>query len=1338
MEKSGAGLVVKREGPVGRFLGVRPARPLLVALLAVVLLIALSGTVFALGTLSVSQVTTDDDLDQSPRISGDRVVWYGPGSSDGTGDYEIFTWAVGETEPTQLTVNITGDSAVQISGDRVVWQAWSGSDGGADHEIYTWAVDDTEPTEITTDDDEDLAPQVSGDLVAWYGSGGTDGGTDTEIFTWTLAGGLVQITTNDYDDWGVRVADGRLAWVGTPVSYEVSEIFTWTESDGVTQQLTSGEVSQTDPVVSGGLVAWTATGGTDSGEDTELFMWASSEGTVTQITTDAYAAAEVQVVGDRVVWMGTGGSDDGDDWEVFTWTPGEGINQLTADSSDEFSPRTDGDTVVWCSAGGIDGGSDYEIFLWSVDDEDPTQVTLNVDGDVEPQVAGELVVWSGTGGSDAGTDLEIFIAAPAVPTVTEVSPDTGSVSGGNYVTITGTGFTDEAEVNFGDVGIWDFGVESDTEIWAYSPAHEAGTVQVQVTVDGRSSADTAADDFTYVALPTVTSVTPDTGPSDGSILITILGSGFNNAETVYFGGAPVTWFNVVNDGEILTSLPEWWWGGRVDVRVNDVYGGTSEDAGTADDFMYVAPEPAERFVVSELTDNSDDESVPEISGDRVVWSATGGSGDETEDEEIFTWQFGNLAPTQLTDNDVDDFYPTISGNRIAWQQGHGEAAEVFTWTPVGVQRLTDNNTADESPVTSGDRVAWQRLIADDTYEIVTWKAGVETQVTDNTAHDVAVAIDGDRLVWTSIDADYAEDYEVFTWKAGDTDVTQLTDNSYEEYLPDVSGDRVVWFGFNDDGPDSDIYSCIVGQQPERLEGNEDGDYMPRVSGDRVSWESFSPSCSRIYTWTPDYGPRVIAEYNQYMEFATDVSGDRVVWCGFPSQDVFLDLGSFQSIAVAGDKQSPLFGTRESDWTFKPTASVTGGSLSLARFGHGDDAAEIATWTPDGDNVRVTTNTYADLYPAVSGDKIVWLGDDGEDYEVYLASLPVPRVESVTPNSGPTTGGTAVTITGTDLGDVTAVTFGGVAAQFQLGSDTSLTAVSPAHVTGAVAVQVTGAGGTSTNTPSDDFTYVPATLNRYQQTDGRIYFTPGWYTSTYWPYSGGTEKFTYGRGASAYITFVGSKLDWIAKTSRYMGIAEVSVDGGASTQVNLYTAATKYKQKVWSTGDLSYGLHWVRITCPGVRSTGGGVAIALDAVDVAGTLIGTTRHQENAPALQVSGTWVPSWSWSYSGGRMMSSNTAGSSVTIKFQGAALKLVGTKTPYSGKAWVSVDGGAKVFVDLYNYTKVYKQTIFSTGYLAPGEHTVTITWSGQKNFRSSGYSVNLDAVDVLGVLTGVTSDI
>jgi formylglycine-generating enzyme required for sulfatase activity len=91
-----------------------------------------------------------------------------------------------------------------------------------------------------------------------------------------------------------------------------------------------------------------------------------------------------------------------------------------------------------------------------------------------------------------------------------------------------------------------------------------------------------------------------------------------------------------------------------------------------------------------------------------------------------------------------------------------------------------------------------------------------------------------------------------------------------------------------------------------------------------------------------------------------------------------------------------------------------------------------------------------------------------------AQAQLPALTSIAPASGPATGGTQITLTGTNLSGATSVTVGGVAAtSVQLVSPTTVTAITPAGTAGVYDVSVATPYGTATL--SNAFTYVAPTV-----------------------------------------------------------------------------------------------------------------------------------------------------------------------------------------------------------------------------------------------------------------------
>ena len=87
---------------------------------------------------------------------------------------------------------------------------------------------------------------------------------------------------------------------------------------------------------------------------------------------------------------------------------------------------------------------------------------------------------------------------PVTPTVTSISPASGSTAGGTAVTIAGTGFVSGATVSVGGVAATSVVVSSDTAITAVTGPRGVGTVDVVVTNPGGASG-TKTSAYTYVA-----------------------------------------------------------------------------------------------------------------------------------------------------------------------------------------------------------------------------------------------------------------------------------------------------------------------------------------------------------------------------------------------------------------------------------------------------------------------------------------------------------------------------------------------------------------------------------------------------------------------------------------------------------------------------------------------------------------------------------------------------------------------------------------------------------------------------------------------------------------------
>ena len=162
----------------------------------------------------------------------------------------------------------------------------------------------------------------------------------------------------------------------------------------------------------------------------------------------------------------------------------------------------------------------------------------------------------------------------------------------------------------------------------------------------------------------------------------------------------------------------------------------------------------------------------------------------------------------------------------------------------------------------------------------------------------------------------------------------------------------------------------------------------------------------------------------------------------------------------------------------PDAGPVAGGTGVTITGTNFTGANVVYFgeIPAASYIVVSATEITAVTPASSAGVVdVRVGTDGG------ASAPIaadhftfaiaPTVTGVTPDSGVTTGGTSVTITGTNFTAATAVDFGAAdASSFTVVSDTEIMAVTPDPAAGVVAVTVTTPGGTSAITPADDFTF----------------------------------------------------------------------------------------------------------------------------------------------------------------------------------------------------------------------------------------------------------------------------
>src|SRR5207249_828991 len=149
----------------------------------------------------------------------------------------------------------------------------------------------------------------------------------------------------------------------------------------------------------------------------------------------------------------------------------------------------------------------------------------------------DITVTTPSGISATGSADRFTYTAASLPTVTSLSPTSGSTAGGTSVVITGTNFTGATTVTFGTLPAASFTINSATQITATAPSQAALALDVFVTTFAGNSALGNADRFTYTLATTaaVTSLGTTTGTTAGGTSVVITGTNFTGTSSVNFG-----------------------------------------------------------------------------------------------------------------------------------------------------------------------------------------------------------------------------------------------------------------------------------------------------------------------------------------------------------------------------------------------------------------------------------------------------------------------------------------------------------------------------------------------------------------------------------------------------------------------------------------------------------------------------------------------------------------------------------------------------------------------------------------------------------------------------------
>jgi hypothetical protein len=962
-------------------------------------------------TAPVAPAVTAISPDAGPQAGGTPVTITG---TSFTGAFEV---DFGSTEATNVTVvndtMITADSPAGTGTVDVTVRTLVGTSAKSPADQFTYAVT-AAPTVTGLHPTSGL--EAGGTLVTITGVNYT-GATAVDFGTTPATNVTVvsdtSITADSPAGTGVVNVTVTTA-VGTSAVSPADE-FTYTPAY---PPVVTGVSPSSGPAAGGTLVTITGTSFTGA----------------TAVDFGTKPATSVTVVNDTTITAdspaGTGTVDVNVTTPVGTsaTSPADQFTYVVAPTVTGISPTsgsTAGGTAVTITGTALTGATAVDfgtVPATNVSVVNATTVTV-----VSPAGTGTVDVTVTTPGGTSATssaDQYTFTAAVA-PTVTGISPTSGSTVGGTLVTITGTSFTGATAVDFGTTPATNVIVVNDSTLTADSPAG-TGAVHVTVTTPAGTSATSSADQYTYTAAvaPTVTGLSPTSGSTAGGTLVTITGTGFTGATAVDFGTTPATNVKVVNDSAITADSPAGT--GTVDVTVTTPAGTSATSS--ADRYTYTAAVAPTVTGISPTTGT-------QYGGTLVTISGTSFTGATAVD-------FGTNASMNVTvvnDSTITaESPPGNSGNltvnvTVTTPAGTSaaSAADQFTYLVAPAPTVTGL-----SP-TSGPRTG-------DTLVTITGGPFTGATVVDfGTTPATNVTVVNDSTITAKSPAG-----------TGTVDVTVTTPSGVSATSP------------------ADQFTYVVAAAPtvtliSPTSGPTNGGTLVTITG-----TSFTGATAVDFGTAPATNVSVV---NDSTIKADSPAGS----AGVVNVSVTTPAGT--SAVSPADEFTYTVAVAPVVTAISPTTgSMAGGTLVTITGTSFTGATAVDFGTVPATNVTVVNDTMITANsPAATGTVDVTVttpsgtsATSPADQFTYT-TVAAPTVAGLNPTTGPTTGGTLVTITGTSFTGATAVDFGTVpATNVTLVNDTTITADSPAG-TGVVNVTVTTSSGTSAISPDDQFTYIMA-------------------------------------------------------------------------------------------------------------------------------------------------------------------------------------------------------------------------------------------------------------------------
>lgn len=146
-----------------------------------------------------------------------------------------------------------------------------------------------------------------------------------------------------------------------------------------------------------------------------------------------------------------------------------------------------------------------------------------------------------------------YVTPPPPPVFGELSPQRGTMSGGDVITIRGYNLALVTSVEFGGVPGSILSTQATRVVVLAPSVANSGPVDVKIT--SSVGFTTKPNAFSYYPVPTIDSISPAFGYAAGGDMIVISGTGFDEMDAPRFGNAEAAAFTMISDGQVEVLTP---------------------------------------------------------------------------------------------------------------------------------------------------------------------------------------------------------------------------------------------------------------------------------------------------------------------------------------------------------------------------------------------------------------------------------------------------------------------------------------------------------------------------------------------------------------------------------------------------------------------------------------------------------------------------------------------------------------------------------------------------------------------------------------------------------------